>query len=1182
MTEILKSTTPYQIREELQTLVLNDLLGPAGGPEEEVNELRVSERYLVGMLAPKRQPITADAYEELAISGEEANEDGQTDTSAPPAESLLPSSFGLTFAVDGQTKALKITARWGRYSRVDSEVLTNPKTGNPQKVWKRTPVENTSEPLKLRPGTIRPWIVSPDQPNVFVQGIVRQYEGDWVVTLFLVNNQQAQTRLGDEAWLFQPELIVEAADGAAAFVKRTAHHNPQRMDALSYAEERALSMRYRHVVAFAVGHGVAVHAETDPQNPQRAFRISTQTAPIYEVAQQTAPKAAEIPELAGLVLDMKELAHSAPKELAPKLVALLTAYAAWIAEEKRKAESEPDLFEFKPEVNTAIQNCERTLKRIKAGIELLTQSSIAAEAFCLANEAMWLQRVRTLYSEKIRREEACQLAEIDIPQNRTWYPFQLAFFLINLPGLTDLHHPDRTEPADAVADLLWFPTGGGKTEAYLGLAAYTMFLRRLQGSVEGRDGMNGVAVIMRYTLRLLTLQQFQRAAALLCACEVIRRQRESKGDRRLGNVPFRIGLWVGMKTTPNSTEQSDESIKRGHGQYSAASHAGGIGSPAQLKNCPWCGQLILSGRDIHVEKYSQGRGRTIIYCSDKLGRCPFSRRQSPGEGIPVILVDEEIYRNLPAMLIATVDKFAQMPWKGEVQMLFGQVNGYCPRHGFQSPEIEDSHFHPKRGHFPAVKAIPHPPLRPPDLIIQDELHLIVGPLGTMVGLYETAIDELASWEVGGQRVRPKVVASTATIRRASDQVQKLFLRRVNIFPPQGTDARDNFFSRERQPNENFPGRRYLGICAPGKRIKTALIRVYVASMAASQKLYEKYGKLADPYMTLVGYFNSMRELGGTRRIVDDSVRSLLREMEKRGLANRKKPNVKELTSRLSATDIPHLLDLLEVPFNPEDDKLRKQATRDKQQVYQPFPIDVLLATNMVSVGVDVKRLGLMVVQGQPKTTAEYIQATSRVGRSRPGLAFIIYNWARPRDLSHFEQFEHYHATFHQFVEALTVTPFASRALERGLSGLFVALVRLAAEEFNENKSAAQFDANHPIVQDAMTRILNRAEMIEGDSRIKEVIKLMLTQRVETWLQQAKIPTGGNLLGYKDEKDGITRGLLRTAGLGPWEQFTCLTSLREVETTVGLILDDGGLDDVFMNYDESVLNQQEEANESAQD
>jgi len=277
-----------------------------------------------------------------------------------------------------------------------------------------------------------------------------------------------------------------------------------------------------------------------------------------------------------------------------------------------------------------------------------------------------------------------------LPPGRSWYPFQLAFILLNLPSTTDLNHPDRSHPTEAIADLLWFPTGGGKTEAYLGLTAYTIGLRRLQGVVEGRDGMHGVAVLMRYTLRLLTLQQFQRATALICACETIRRTDEATW----GSDPFRIGLWVGMRNTPNKTADSEEAIKQ-HRE----SRMRGSGTPHQLTNCPWCGSKIDPGRNIQVERYEKGRGRTFIKCGDTLGRCDFSK----GEGLPVVVVDEEIYRRLPTLLIATVDKFAQMPWKGEVQMLFGQVNGYCERHGFRSPDLEDKDHHRKVGIHPAAR-----------------------------------------------------------------------------------------------------------------------------------------------------------------------------------------------------------------------------------------------------------------------------------------------------------------------------------------------------------------------------------------------------------------------------------------------------------------------------------------------
>jgi hypothetical protein len=370
---------------------------------------------------------------------------------------------------------------------------------------------------------------------------------------------------------------------------------------------------------------------------------------------------------------------------------------------------------------------------------------------------------------------------------------------------------------------------------------------------------------------------------------------------------------------------------------------------------------------------------------------------------------------------------------------------------------------------------------------------------------------------------------------------------------------DNFFSVQRQPSEQFPGRRYFGICASGKRIKEATIRVYVAHLAAAQKLYEKYGRHTDPWMTLVGYFNSIRELGGTRRLVDDRIRSMLTASDRRGLARRRKPILQELTSRLGATEIPDVLDRLEVGFDPEDELHRRDLRKEGKDFEKPLPLDVLLATNMISVGVDVKRLGLMVVLGQPKTTAEYIQATSRVGRSKPGLVCMLYNWARPRDLSHYERFEHYHATFYQHIEGLSVTPFAARALDRGLSALLVAMVRLAGEKFNANGAAAILDRSHEHVRRAIEQICKRAVQVDGRKEVGETVKAMLNQRIDLWMAQAQRPTGSNILGYQKSNDGLTPGLLQRAGLGPWELFTCLTSLREVEPTVGLILDDRGLD-----------------------
>lgn len=1154
----LKPPTPYQIRAELEQAVLNDLLGPAGGPEEEVDEDSVSDRYLVGLLAPQYRQLSAqeqpEQQDELAIADKGNLEEGNTEGSVPPTgATMFPSSFGMTFCVNGSAKALEITAGWGSYKREGSQISFK-EDGTPRKVWKRYPMQGVTTMQLIEAQEINTIVLPNECPDVYVRGQVRrQNDGDWVVTLFLVNSQHEPKTNRDAAWLFQPQLSVRAPSLSSPdiFIRKPLPASTQNLDPVIAAEDRAIAMLYRHQVEFAVGHGVSVCAETAPQTRERAVCLSTSVVPAYEVPKTTPPLIDEIPQLAGLVLDMKELATVNTEDFSTLLNPLTSAYALWIAHEQQRIDDPAaGLAEYHAAATMAIANSERTLERIRAGVELLQTDEKAATAFRFMNRAMWLSRIHSLYAEQQRRGEAADLAEIDLPKNRTWYPFQLAFILLNLPSLTDLHHPERSHPTEAVADLLWFPTGGGKTEAYLGLTAYTIGLRRLQGVVAGRSGESGVAVLMRYTLRLLTLQQFQRATTLICACESIRREDETKW----GKEPFRIGLWVGQRTTPNYTSQSEEFTKQSRGQYQQYSG----GSPQQLTNCPWCGTKINPGQHIQVESVEKGQGRTFIRCGDALGRCLFSK----GEGLPILVVDEEIYRRLPALLIATVDKFAQMPWRGEIQMLFGQVSGYCERHGFRSPDIDDKDRHNKTGNLPAAKTITHPLLRPPDLIIQDELHLISGPLGTLVGLYETAIDELATWEVNGQRVRPKVIASTATIKQAQAQVHNLFLRRVQVFPPQGLDVADNFFSRQRPPSEQHPGRRYLGICAPGRRLKAAIIRVYVALLAASQSLYEQYGQHADPWMTLVGYFNSVRELGGTRRLVEDDIRSRLAKMDQRGLAKRSRLMMDELTSRKDSTEIPTILDWLETSFDPTQEAENQTRRQTQQRVEKRDPLDVLLATNMISVGVDVKRLGAMVVAGQPKNTAEYIQATSRVGRTYPGLVITVYNWARPRDLSHYERFAHYHATFYQNVEALSVTPFAPGALYRGLAALLVSLVRQKGQEFNKSLSAGLIGRNHPYVRAAIETIVQRSGLI-GNAKTSQYVQQELEAKLDRWLNRAQALVGGSTLKYvADKKDGITLELLNVAGRGEWQDFTCLNSLRNVEPTVGLILQDRVPDEDF--------------------
>jgi len=1156
---LLRAPSPSEIRQELQDLVLKDLLGPARGAEEEVPEDRVTNRYVLGLLAPKKEQMRQDADDGLAIAGTDAAEEGSAETDATVGRSMFPSSLGLSFIAAPETRALRIDARWGRYERRHTEVETNQ---GPQTVWKRIPMAGSCE-LRLDQDDVPDLLPCPqEQPNVVLRCNRRQRKGEWFVSVFLVNLEPNPRRNKDSAWLFQPELTIEDADGGAAFVCRRQPRAPVDVDRGTAQEEQSMAMLYRGYRDFAVGHGVSVHARVCPEQPERADRLETRTVPCYDVPSTDMPTRLELPALDDLVLDMRVLAEMEPDDLIVNLQRLVAPYAAWTREQWRRLEDPAEgLDQYRAAAAAAMTACDDALARITAGVELLRANDRAREAFRFMNRAMWLQRVHTLVAQAARSGSGTDRATFDVPANRSWRLFQLAFILLNLPGITDLDHPERSDSPDATADLLWFPTGGGKTEAYLGLTAYTLAIRRLQGVVAGRDSQYGVAVLMRYTLRLLTLQQFQRAATLICACEKLRRDAQMDDDTRWGQEPFRLGLWVGQKATPNTIDAADEAIKQqhGHGKY-----RGGQASPAQLTHCPWCGTRIDPGRDILVEKAPGGRGRVFMYCGDPTGECPFSQRQSAlwEEGLPLMVVDEEIYHRLPALLISTVDKFAQMPWKGETQMLFGQVNARCERHGFLSPDMEREKSHPAWGDLPRARVHPHGPLRPPDLIIQDELHLISGPLGSLVGIYETAVDHLSSWKVDGRMVRPKVIASTATVRRAEEQMRGIFTRSVSVFPPHGVDIEDNFFARRRTPSQERPGRRYIGIYAPGRRLKAVLIRVYVAHLAAAQKLFERYGAAADPWMTLVGYFSSMRELGGMRRLVEDDVRSRLRLTDEHDLAKRSFSFVEELTSRKGSGEIPTILERLERPFDAQEQAARrsKQNARVKG-TGSLAPIDVLLATNMLSVGVDVQRLGLMLVAGQPKNTAEYIQATSRVGRSAagPGLICTIYNWSRPRDLSHYESFEHYHATFYQQVEALSVTPFAPRARDRALTGVLTALVRLAGPELDGNLAAGSIARDHPLVRAAIETIVRRSELTSEHPERPDVVRAELNERLDQWLREAARREGGRRLGYQSARDSLTVNLLQQPSLENWQLFTCLQSLRDVEPEIDLVLDDQGLD-----------------------
>ena len=754
------------------------------------------------------------------------------------------------------------------------------------------------------------------------------------------------------------------------------------------------------------------------------------------------------------------------------------------------------------------------------------------------------------------------------PNTRTpgWRFFQLAFVLMNLSGLAAPETPNGKLDRETV-ELLFFPTGGGKTEAYLGLAAFMLVHRRLKhpGIVSA-----GVTVLMRYTLRLLSLDQLGRAATLICALELERLHRRKDADHpyQLGDWPFEIGMWVGKSTTPNKLGGPGDRDNEQSAYVKLKRWKTGKGSgPVPIETCPWCHRPFQhEGFFLLPQNSRRNPDRLEIYCreprkredKDKfshMGTCPF-HRETP---LPLLAVDEQIYRRLPCFLIATVDKFAALPWLGKTSSIFGNVSHYQPSTpngmaGFRGPAEKKT----------VGRKIPHGRLLPPELVIQDELHLISGPLGTLAGLYESVIEHLMRPDALSPP--PKIIASTATVRRAEAQIQALFARsQVRVFPPPGPERNDNFFSRT--VDDDDQARLYVGLSAPGRNLKGVLLRAYLGLMAAAQKAWNDHKNRgrdnpADPYMTLLGYFSSLKELGVTRSILEDELGGQLeqfannRALDMEDFANpfaaRRRPyEPEELTSRVNTAAISKTKDRLSKPYIEREH------------------LDVALATNMISVGLDISRLGLMVVLNQPKTAAEYIQATSRVGRqlspeptqNKPGLVLVLLNPNRPRDRSHFELFPYWHQTFYRHVEATSCTPFASRALDCGLPGVAVAMARHSRPELAAPNGAMASEVLQSVTEQVAKVLQDRcvatgaADAAPHAQHLSTDVYDQVVKLLQAWWRLAQEPEA-RLQYWTHEEKGAGAGFLHTPldndpiyQAEGYKHFSANWSLRDVEPSV---------------------------------
>lgn len=1102
----IKDKEKVQVRKELIDRITFELVGP-NQLDEEIKE-SPSQRYLTGILWPNGTLMDSSDDEKFSTEDEDDN-DGVPETTAPLMQAMKPSSIGLSFVVEpGQTQ-LRVEYNWGEYIQRGDK-----KNGT----WRRKHIaDHTSIDLYPADGKRKRMNLKSDgQGQVKLEWISRPLKDDsgrLAISLFLVNRNSKPDGLKDANCLFQPELVVSSSQCDHPFSVRKL----QIEQSYQPPDVAADNLLYRKQRVFGVGHGVSVNWDNESPDGRLAGKLFTKIIPVHQI-----PRVIPQEWTGEGSMDMQIIASSEDGEdLYTFLNPMLDEYQDWIEEQEDLLETMEDELDgdLMHTGKDHLGLCRDSLNRMRKGLDLLRAEGENREvylAFCFANRVMATQRIQSIWAREAGKKKDWSQGPKDIrPQ---WRPFQIAFILQAITGIVEPSHDDRK-----IADLLWFPTGGGKTEAYLGLAAFVMALRRIRKERDGKRGDAGVAVLMRYTLRLLTIQQFQRAAALICACEMER----LKSPELWGYESFRIGLWVGGKNTPNTY---DECVT----MLSNKNPSPGAPTPVQLVSCPWCGSALTGRKDYALHHKER---RLLIGCSRR--GCEFHRTKNP-QGIPALVTDEEIYRLLPDMLIGTVDKFARLPWVGETQSLVGKVAGQIKPWGFVSEGASDETEAAMKSILETngvnLDSLDQRPVLPPDLIIQDELHLISGPLGTMVGLYETALDYLCRERVEGKEITPKVIASTATIRRAKEQILALFARRLAVFPSPALLSGQSYFAVE-QPIEVSPGRTYVGIFAPGRSVKTALVRVYAALLASTGEMKHSPEDL-DPYQTLVGYFNSLRELGGAVRLIEDDVRS---RMDVLAHADRKqkftfkkrelRDNVPELTSRVDSSEIPALLQRLEQPFHV--------TSTDNVN-----PVDVVFASNMISVGVDVGRLGLMVVTGQPKTTAEYIQATSRVGREHPGLVLTVYNWARPRDVSHYERFGSYHAALYRYVEAISVTPFSSRARDRALSAILVAMTRLGEKGLSKREAAKKFNSNGQYVEELKAFIIKRLSEtgIHREDEVEEHLKSLIDQ----W----EYLTYGPKLSYSGYKQKLMYSLGERSYGAP---FGVPNSMRDVEKAAGIYL-----------------------------
>lgn len=1179
------------IRESIKQCLRKELMGPGSeiSYPDEAHELiseSPSERYSVGILYTQqtRYTVSEEDNEEKQETESQDNsdfpeDDDMCESSATSstmykddafndevnlAQQNKPSSMGMTFFIDNDIDTINIVIDYAKYNVAKDDDIIIPYDGEELKIpavldeyieydsvkkiiKKKSPIsyKDLSELFELN---------AIEQPELFtlISNInqvfkkkrayrrcpyneraklsfvnnkseyklenanatitaVKHNSGKYPsITIMLVNNEKDKKF----DYIYQPKITVCSSDNNFNFVSYNHFIDPSVLN----EEEQSLELLYRNKFVYGTGHGVAVDWTID----NGAGELFTEYLPTFEVPKinldlrrDTQFEKSVAPE----TLSMKYLSDLDKTDMNTKLDNIenfINCYKHWIDELSKSISSPSFDKKYKETALKNIDNCNESFSRMIKGISILRENEVAYSAFLLANRAMFMQRIHGVIQkvDHYPGDENLQemMSQLDYcsqsDANTRWRPFQLAFLIMSIRSIIEPECEERD-----IVDLIWFPTGGGKTEAYLGLTAFTIFYRRLSNPEHG----GGTAVIMRYTLRLLTSQQFTRASTLICACEKIRSDEETIKFKnyKLGTERITIGLWIGGDHIPN---------KNCNGPSSAEAHLKELRKASasdlertkekhnkfQVLKCPWCGTKLTKDKDKTSGKivgewgYNLRNKKHFYLCCPQEG-CEFN------ESLPIQIIDEELYLNPPTLLFGTVDKFAMMAWNGQIKSFYGGVNNDAP-----------------------------------DLIIQDELHLISGPLGSMVGLYETAIDYICS----AKGNKPKIIASTATIRQADKQCRALYNREVRQFPAQGLDASDSYFSKEVDVKDDF-GRLYCGIMPSGKtkvmlqaRITAALLQ-HVSELNCSEE--EK-----DQFFTFAIYFNSLRELGKASSVVADDVKDFIHRKAYRQVIKKHSSRgvyvTEELTSRVSTAQLNDTLDRLE--------HLEYSA---KNIADKKHPIDVLLASNMISVGVDVARLNLMMLQGQPKSVSEYIQASSRIGRSNPGIAITLYDATKSRDRSYYEQFHAFHESFYKFVEPTGITPFSAPARDRALHAVIISALRQSVSMLNDDDGASM------IIDDAVSKEIEKvADFIyervkkqnefnpEGMIDDSDEIKNQILKFIDFWkdksLKSDNLKYGDKYIAINGPSDA-ERLIKRFEDTAKDESVKTSTSLRNVDKTI---------------------------------